>query len=79
MGEWAQIAAEVMDRAGLATRDDDLGVRWVAVRHAPGHVHIVATLARQDRGRPKVWNDFYRVREACRAAEERFAGSSPPT
>ena len=29
-------------------------VRWVAVRHAPDHIHLVATLARQDRIRPKV-------------------------
>jgi hypothetical protein len=72
-GEWAQVAADVMDRTGLAGRDDELGgVRWVAVRHAADHIHIVATLARQDGGRPRVWNDFYRVREACRAAEERL-------
>jgi hypothetical protein len=70
--EWAQVVAEVMERTGLAGRDDKLGVRWVAVRHAPDHVHIVATLARQDGVRPRIWNDFYRVREACRAAEERF-------
>jgi hypothetical protein len=44
-------------------------VRWVAVRHAADHIHIVATLARQDGARPSVWNDFYRVREACQAAE----------
>jgi hypothetical protein len=44
----------------------------VAVRYAQDHIHIVATLARQDGGRPRLWNDFYRVREACRAAEERF-------
>jgi hypothetical protein len=28
-------------------------------------------LARQDGGRPRLWQDFYRVREACQAAEER--------
>jgi hypothetical protein len=61
-----------MDRTGLAGRDDELGVRWVAVRHAPDHVHIVATLARQDGRRPRIWNDFYRVREACRAAEKQL-------
>lgn len=61
-----------MDRTGLAARDDEMGVRWVAVRHAADHVHIVATLARQDRRRPRVWNDFYRVREACGTAEGRF-------
>ncbi len=32
----------------------------------------MATLARQDGRRPKVWNDFYRVREACLEAEQRF-------
>jgi hypothetical protein len=45
----------------------------VAVRHAADHIHIVATLARQDGGRPRVWNDFFRVREAC-LAEERWFG-----
>lgn len=47
--EWAQVAAAVMDRTGLAPGGDDRAVRWVAVRHAPDHVHLVATLARQDR------------------------------
>jgi hypothetical protein len=70
--EWGQVAAQVMDRTGLAPQDDDQGVRWLAVRHAPDHVHIVATLARQDGTRPKIWNDFYRVREACQAAEQRL-------
>jgi hypothetical protein len=70
--EWAQVAGLVMDRTGLAPADDEYGVRWVAVRHAADHVHLVATLARTDGTRPKIWNDFYRVREACRDAEERL-------
>jgi hypothetical protein len=70
--EWAQVAARVMHRTGLAPDGDDLGVRWVAVRHAADHIHIVATLARQDGTRPKIWNDYYRVREACHDAERRF-------
>ena len=70
--EWAQVAARIMHRTGLAPEGDDLGVRWVAVRHAADHIHIVATLARQDGIRPKVWNDFYRVREACQEAERWF-------
>lgn len=71
-GEWANVATEIMHLTGLAQRSDDAGVRWVAVRHAPDHIHIVATLARQDGARPRIWNDFYRVREACRAVEEQF-------
>jgi hypothetical protein len=70
--EWAQVAAGIMDKTGLAPAGDDVGVRWVAVRHAADHIHLVATLARQDGIRPRVWNDFYRVREACAQAEERF-------
>jgi hypothetical protein len=70
--EWAQVAARVMDRTGIAPAGDDLGVRWVAVRHVPDHIHLVATLARQDGDRPTTWNDFYRVRDACRDAERRF-------
>lgn len=71
-GEWAQVAAEIMDTTDLAPDDDYSAVRWVAVRHAPDHIHIVATLARADGGRPDVWNDFYKVRAACRSAERRL-------
>ena len=70
--QWADIAAEYVDRIGLAPRGDEAAVRWVAVRHADNHVHVVATLARQD-GR-RVWprNDFYRSREASLAVEARY-------
>ena len=70
--EWAQVAAGVMTRTGMAPAGDEFGVRWVAVRHAPDHIHIVATLARQDGIRPKIWNDFHRVRDACQEAERRY-------
>jgi hypothetical protein len=71
--EWAQVARDIVHRTGLAPRgQDDDAVRWIAVRHAPDHMHIVAMLARQDGTRPSSWNDYYRVGEACRAAEERF-------
>jgi hypothetical protein len=76
--EWAGIATEIMHRTGLAPKDDEAGVRWVAIRHADDHIHIVATLARQDGAKPRIWNDFYRVREACRAAEERLGLYATP-
>ena|ERR1017187_8095184 len=59
-------------RTALSPEGDDLGVRWVAVRHAADHIHLVATLARQDGTRPRIWNDFFRVREACQDAESCF-------
>jgi hypothetical protein len=70
--EWALVAERVIHRTRLASAGDELGVRWVAVRHAADHVHIVATLTRQDGVRPRIWNDYYRVREACQEAERRF-------
>jgi hypothetical protein len=71
--EWGQVARDIMHRTGLAPHgQDDDAVRWIAVRHAPDHIHIVALLAHQDGRRPSFWNDRYRVGEACRAAEERF-------
>ena len=70
--EWGEVVVEYVDRIGLAPRGDEDAVRWVAVRHADNHVHVVATLARQD-GR-RVWprNDFYRAREASLAVEARY-------
>jgi hypothetical protein len=71
--EWAHVACDVMHRTGLAPYgQEDEAVRWVAVRHDADHIHMVAMLARQDGTRPRPWNDYYRVGEACRAAEDRF-------
>jgi hypothetical protein len=70
--EWADVVGEYVHRIGLAPHGSEQAVRWVAVRHADNHVHVVATLARQD-GR-RVWprNDFYRAREASLAVERRY-------
>jgi hypothetical protein len=73
-GAWAQIASDVMDRTGLSRyEEEDPGVRWVAIRSGADRIHIVAALARQDGGKPDLTGERYRVRDACRAAEERYA------
>jgi hypothetical protein len=72
-GAWNAIATEVMHRTGLSERGrEDQGVRWVAVHHGENHIHIVATLAGQDR--KPVWprNDFYRIGEALRDIEREY-------
>jgi len=71
-GEWRDIAETYLERMGLAPRGDDLGVRWVAVRHADDHVHVVATLARQDGRRVFPRNDFWRAGEASREVEAKY-------
>jgi hypothetical protein len=70
--EWADVAKEYLHRIGLAPRGDDQAVRWVAVRHAPDHIHVVATLVRQDGRRVFPRQDFLRSREASRAVEDRY-------
>jgi hypothetical protein len=71
--EWGQIARDVMHRTGLSRHgEDDQAVRWIAVRHGPDHIHIVAMLARQDGDTVRNWNERYRIRDACHAAERRY-------
>ena len=71
--EWAAIAHDVMNRTGLAPYgQEDEAVRWIAVRHADDHIHLVVMLVRQDGRRPSVRNDRCRVRDACRAAERKY-------
>src|ERR687884_725594 len=70
--EWHQVARDIVARTGLAPDGDDGACRWVAVRHANDHIHLVVTLARQDGAPARTSNDFYRVGEACRAAEDRL-------
>ena len=71
--EWAGIARDVMHRTGLCPRGhEDDAVRWIAIRHSPDHIHLVAMLARQDRTRPRIVNERYRIRDGCLGAERRF-------
>ncbi|WP_433259316.1 relaxase/mobilization nuclease domain-containing protein (plasmid) [Streptosporangium sp. CA-135522] len=69
--QWNRIARRLVAAAGIAPFGDDYGCRWVAVRHADDHIHIVATLARQDGRRlPDLRGDWFRLRNECRAIEE---------
>jgi hypothetical protein len=70
--EWSDIAQEYLHRIRLAPRGEDEAVRWVAVRHAPDHIHVVATLVRQDGRRVFPRQDFLRSREASREVEDRY-------
>ena len=70
--EFAVVAGELMAAVGLTPHGDDEGVRWVAVRHADDHIHIVATLARQDGQRPSLSNSRRKLRAACVDLEKRL-------
>ena len=70
--EWDEVCRTVLDRTGLAQPDDEQACRWLAVRHADDHVHLVVVLAREDCTQPSVSNDFYKVASAAREVEQRY-------
>lgn len=70
--QWAHIAREMVAGIGIAPHGDDRAVRWVAVRHADDHIHIVATLVRQDRRTEWCRNERWRAQATARDLEERY-------
>jgi hypothetical protein len=72
-GAWMDITARVMDRIGLSERGREQdGVRWIAVHHGDQHVHILATLARQDGHRANVNNLFWKIGAALAEVEKEY-------
>ncbi|MFI1155076.1 mobilization protein [Streptomyces sp. NPDC020817] len=70
--EWAEVAAAMVHAAGIAAHVDEQACRWIAVRHADDHIHLVATLARQDGRHPRVRGDIPAMHTAARAFEARW-------
>ncbi|GLX06769.1 hypothetical protein [Microbispora sp. NBRC 16548] len=70
--QWAQVARRLVAAAGVAPHGDAYGCRWIAVRHSEDHIHIVATLVRQDGQRPDLRGERLRLREECRAIEREY-------
>ncbi|MFI1828364.1 relaxase/mobilization nuclease domain-containing protein [Streptomyces sp. NPDC020412] len=56
--EWADIARRIVAATGIAPEGDPDGCRWVAVRHAPDHIHIAATKVRGDLSPARHWHDY---------------------
>lgn len=68
--EWGAIARRMVTAAGIDDPEQgEAGCRWAAVRHADDHIHIIATLVREDGYKPELNNDASRVQAAARALE----------
>ncbi|MFF7338804.1 relaxase/mobilization nuclease domain-containing protein [Streptomyces sp. NPDC008163] len=67
--QWADIARRIVAAANIAPDGDEEACRWVAVRHADDHIHIAATLVRQDGRRPDRCYDQRAVQRAARKIE----------
>ncbi|WP_405811306.1 relaxase/mobilization nuclease domain-containing protein [Streptomyces sp. NBC_01520] len=70
--EWGEIAQRIVQAASIAPEGDDLACRWIAVRHADDHIHILATTVREDGRRPKLHDSGTRVGDACREIEKDY-------
>ncbi|WP_413100164.1 mobilization protein [Streptomyces sp. Inha503] len=67
--EWGEVARRMAAAAGIDNPEQDAGCRWVAVRHAADHIHIVSTLAREDGYKPDLNHDAARVQSEARSLE----------
>ncbi|WP_327688914.1 mobilization protein [Streptomyces tubercidicus] len=67
--QWADVARRIVAAAGIAPDGDEGACRWVAVRHADDHIHIAATLVRQDGRRPRRGYDQRAVQREARKIE----------
>jgi hypothetical protein len=70
--EWADIARRVVAATGIAPEGDPDGCRWVAVRHAPDHIHIAATKVRADLRTARHWNDYHTADRELAAIEKEY-------
>lgn len=68
--EWGDVARRMVAAAGIDDPDQGAGCRWVAVRHADDHIHILATLVREDGYRPDLDFDAVRVQAEARLLEQ---------
>ncbi len=70
--QWEHIAVELAAAVGLAPHSDLSAVRWIGIRHGDGHIHVVATLARQDRRAVWARQDYRNAQACCRELEEHY-------
>jgi hypothetical protein len=68
--EWADIARRIVAATGIDPGDGQSGCRWVAVRHADDHIHIVATLVTEDGHRPDDFRSGARAQAEARLIEK---------
>jgi hypothetical protein len=66
-GQWEHIAQRLMEATGI----HQAGCRWIAVRHADDHIHLMAVLVSENTGKPFTpFRDWVNLREECRRLEE---------
>ena len=72
--QWGRVADDFAGRMGLTGADGHAPARWVAVHHGEGggghdHLHVAASMVREDGTKWSPYRDFTRAQQACRALE----------
>lgn len=66
--QWGDIARRIVTATGIDP-GDGAGCRWATVRHADDHIHIIATLVREDGRRPDHHRSGKRAQAEARLIE----------
>ncbi|QOT19883.1 relaxase/mobilization nuclease domain-containing protein [Paenarthrobacter sp. YJN-5] len=74
--KWAQIATDFMDEMGFTEASGKAPVAWVAIRHGHSkagndHIHIAASMAREDGTKWSSHLDYKRAQDTARALEKK--------
>ncbi|MFK4222186.1 relaxase/mobilization nuclease domain-containing protein [Streptomyces sp. NPDC019890] len=70
--QWADIARRMVAATGIAPAGDDAACRWAAVRHADDHIHIIATVVREDGRQARIRQDGARSQAEARKIEVEY-------
>lgn len=74
---WGRIASDFMSEMGFSGTDGKAPCRWVAIHHGSAknggdHIHIAATIVREDGTKWSPWYDQRRAQKACNILEHRY-------
>lgn len=74
---WGRIASDFMSEMGFSDTDGKAPCRWVAIHHGSAknggdHIHIAATIVREDGTKWSPWYDQRRAQKACNVLEHRY-------
>jgi hypothetical protein len=75
--KWAEIANDFMDEMGFTEASGKAPVSWVAIRHGHSkagndHIHIAASMVREDGTKWSSHLDFKRAQESARSLEQKY-------
>ncbi|MFJ6378003.1 relaxase/mobilization nuclease domain-containing protein [Pseudarthrobacter oxydans] len=75
--KWGEIAQDFMDQMGFTEASGRAPAQWVAIRHGHSkagndHIHIAASMVREDGTKWDSWKDFPRAQNVARELEKKY-------